>query len=101
MQEELLAELGRRIRKLRSQRGWSQEELADISGLHRNYIGSAERGERNLTISSLHSLAGAFGLTLSGLLKNLERGLKVDRQKALGKIDKRRSRIVRAYESKR
>ncbi len=97
MPDELHVRLGRRIRDLRIERGWSQEELADVSGLHRNYVGSAERGERNLTVSSLQALAGAFGLTLSELLEGLDQGLKTDQEKALGKIEKRKARIVKAY----
>ncbi len=100
MPAELYVRLGGRIRDLRTERGWSQEDLADVAGLHRNYVGSAERGERNLTINSLHALAGAFGLSLSGLLESLDRGLKTDRDRALGKIEKRRATIVRVYEDK-
>lgn len=101
MPEELHVRLGRRIRDLRLERGWSQEDLADIAGLHRNYVGSAERGERNLTISSSQALAGAFGMTLSELVENLERGVKKDQEKALKKIEKRRAKIVTAYERRK
>ena len=76
---ELLRRLGSRIRDLRTEREWSQEDLADVCGLHRNYIGSAERGKRNLTVASLQALAGAFGLTLSELLRDLDQGLTSDR----------------------
>jgi ribosome-binding protein aMBF1 (putative translation factor) len=50
---------GDRIRALRNDRTWSQEELADRAGLHRTYIGSVERGEQNLSIS-LAELFGPF-----------------------------------------
>ena len=93
MQEQLRTRLGRRIRDLRTEREWSQEDLADASGLHRNYIGAGERGERNLTIGSLQMLAGAFGMTLSELLKDVDRGLRPDREKALAKIERRRAKI--------
>jgi transcriptional regulator with XRE-family HTH domain len=65
--------LGRRIRELRSKRGWSQEDFADICGLHRTYMGSIERGERNLTIVSILTVAQHLEMTVSQLLSGLER----------------------------
>lgn len=58
-------------RKLREQRllkGISQEELADLSGLHRTYVGSVERGERNVSIDNMGRLACALGIQLKELL---------------------------------
>ena len=46
----------------------SQEQLADRCGLHRTYIGSVERGERNVTLSSLEALASALDVTVTQLL---------------------------------
>lgn len=46
----------------------SQEQLADRCGLHRTYIGSVERGERNVTLSTLEALAAAMGVTVTQLL---------------------------------
>ena len=46
----------------------SQEQLADRCGLHRTYIGSVERGERNVTLSSLEALASALNVTVTQLL---------------------------------
>jgi transcriptional regulator with XRE-family HTH domain len=65
--------LGERIRELRSKHGWSQEEFADICGLHRTYMGSIERGERNMTIVSVLVVAKHLGLTMSQLLSGLEK----------------------------
>jgi len=65
--------LGQRIRELRSRRGLSQEEFADICGLHRTYMGSIERGERNLTIISILTVAQHLEMTVSKLLSGLER----------------------------
>jgi transcriptional regulator with XRE-family HTH domain len=49
-----------RVRKLRKDIGWSQEEFADECGLHRTYIGAIERGERNVSLNNIHAIAKAF-----------------------------------------
>lgn len=67
-----LLELGRAVRAAREARGLSQEELADRSGLHRNYIGGIERGERNVGIKALFRLSEAFGVHPSHLLNRCE-----------------------------
>lgn len=53
------AALGRAIRELRLGLGLSQEELAERCGLHRNYVGGIERGERNLTFANQVKLSAA------------------------------------------
>jgi transcriptional regulator with XRE-family HTH domain len=55
---------------LRAERGFSQEALADLAGLHRTYIGSIERSERNISIDNIAKLATAFGVTASKLLED-------------------------------
>lgn len=52
-----LVPLGREIRRLRKERGLSQEALADLAGLHTNYVGGIERSERNVGIKALFVLA--------------------------------------------
>lgn len=61
---ELTLWLGSRIRHFRNAQKLSQEELAELSGLHRTYIGSCERGERNITIINLSILCKNLGITL-------------------------------------
>jgi len=56
------------LRKYRLQRGQSQEKLADDCGLHRTYIGSVERAERNVTLSTLETLARALNVSVVDLL---------------------------------
>jgi transcriptional regulator with XRE-family HTH domain len=64
-----LIKFGNRVRQIRSNFGWSQEELADRTGLHRTYISGVERGNRNPTISVVFKFAQAFSMSPSDLLK--------------------------------
>lgn len=57
MDGELQRTLGRNLRAYRKARGESQETLAATLGLHRTYVGGVERGERNLTLKSVESIA--------------------------------------------
>ncbi len=67
------AALGRSIRRSRSRRGISQEELASLSGLHRTYVGGIERGERNPSYTNIVRIAEALGERPSQLLAAAER----------------------------
>lgn len=64
---------GETVRELRLRKGWSQEELAAQSGLHRTYIGSVERGERNITLESADRIAKALESTLHSCVKEAEK----------------------------
>ena len=68
----LQSAFGLAVRSLRKRAGLSQEELADKSGLHRTYIGSVERGERNISLENIQALAGVLGLQPSELLNLAE-----------------------------
>lgn len=57
------------LRQLRAEKNISQERLADIAGLHRTYVSSVERCERNLTIDSMEKLAQALNVDIRELLK--------------------------------
>ncbi len=61
-------QLGKRIRQLRMSRGWSQEVLAELAGLHRNYIGHVERVEVNAGLMNLEKIAQAFEISVQELL---------------------------------
>lgn len=71
---EKLKNLGQRIKKMRSTRSVSQEELADLAGVHRTYVGMIERGEKNVTVLSAAKISSALGITVSDLFKGYEDG---------------------------
>ena len=59
---------GRKVRLLRRKRGLSQQDFALQCGLDRTYIGSVERGERNISLVNIHKLAAALGVKPGDLL---------------------------------
>jgi transcriptional regulator with XRE-family HTH domain len=59
---------GQSLRRKREQLGISQEDLGEKARLHRTYIGSVERGERNVSIDNMERLAAAIGATIQQLL---------------------------------
>lgn len=58
---------GERVRHLRGQAGLSQERLAEQAGLHRTYVGSVERGERNVSLDNICALADALHVPVAEL----------------------------------
>lgn len=65
---DVLARFGRKLRAVRVEKGISQEELAHRSGLHRTYVSSVERGERNVSLVNIAKLANALGVKPSDLM---------------------------------
>lgn len=59
---------GERLREVRQQRAISQEKLAELAGLHRTYVSSIERGERNVSLVNIERLAGALNVTMAELM---------------------------------
>ena len=68
-----LQKFGEYIRTIRKAQNLSQEQLAELSGLHRNYIGGVERGERNIALLNIIRIAQDIsGMSPSELLKGLD-----------------------------
>jgi transcriptional regulator with XRE-family HTH domain len=65
--------LAKKVRLFRNRNGLSQERLADEAGLHRTYIGSIERAERNVSIDNIEKLAKALGVQPGDLLTDGDR----------------------------
>ena len=61
------------LRKARQEQRLSQEDLAELASLHRTYVGSVERAERNVSIDNMERLAAAVGVTLPELLRESKR----------------------------
>jgi transcriptional regulator with XRE-family HTH domain len=65
---DVLSDFGTRLRELRTMRKVSQEALADTAGLHRTYVSSVERGERNISLLNIHKLAQALDVSLRDIM---------------------------------
>ena len=61
--------LGHNLRRLREEKGWSQEAFAHEAGIHRTYVSDIERGARNPTIMIVEKLAKPLGVSASKLLE--------------------------------
>ncbi len=68
---DYLLQFGENVRRLRVRLGWSQEQLAAATGLHRTYIGSLERSERNVSLLNIIKLATALQVSLDELLQGI------------------------------
>jgi transcriptional regulator with XRE-family HTH domain len=74
MQQILLA-LGKRLRDLRAEQGFSQEAFADHCGLHRTAMSLIERGKRIPSLRTLLTVSQGFGISLSELLQDVDKGV--------------------------
>jgi len=72
IEEDILGSFGRTVQTLRLSKGWSQEKLAELSGLDRTYVSSVERGKRNVSILNICKLSNALDIPPSFLLNELE-----------------------------
>jgi transcriptional regulator with XRE-family HTH domain len=63
--------VGKRVRRLRKKKELSQEEFADLCGIHRGHMGQIERGEKNLTLSTLQKLGKGLKVSVSSLLRGI------------------------------
>lgn len=71
--------LGLEIQRRRTERGWSQEYLAQITGLHRTYISQLERGLKSPSVRVLSQIANALDVTMSEFLEAVEEALRADK----------------------
>ncbi len=71
MAEDIRIRLGRRVRKLREGRGWTQVEMAEKLGLDRSYLSDLERGKRNVSLLNLELIAKGFSLSISQLFSKV------------------------------
>ncbi|NKY50181.1 helix-turn-helix domain-containing protein [Nocardia vermiculata] len=62
MEGHLQRTLGENVRRIRQARGLSQEAFADALGVHRTYMGTLERGQRNMSLRAVERLAGLLGI---------------------------------------
>jgi len=63
--------VGAKIRKLRLKKDWSQDVFADISGIHRAQVGAIERGELNMTLKTLKTVADALKVRIKDLVDDV------------------------------
>lgn len=75
MSKSLVEPVAQCIKRLRHERGISQEDLAELAGLDRTYISGVERAVRNISLNSLSSIIKALGLTSREFLSELQKDL--------------------------
>ncbi len=65
--KDVLIKFGHRVREERQKRNLSQEEFADLAGVHRTYIGMIERAEKNITLENIEKIAKALNISIPDL----------------------------------
>jgi transcriptional regulator with XRE-family HTH domain len=70
--QRVLNSLGSTLAEIRRERGMTQEALSLATGVHRNYVGGIERGERSPTVATIAALADALGISLGELFTRAE-----------------------------
>jgi transcriptional regulator with XRE-family HTH domain len=68
---DICVRLGRRIRLLREKQGWTQQQLADMTGIGRVHVSELENGKREAGLRMLEKLAATFEMTVSDILKEI------------------------------
>lgn len=68
MNSIILVKFGKRVKEIRTLRGLSQEQLANIANVHRTYIGMIERAEKNITLMNIEKIANALNIPITELL---------------------------------
>lgn len=66
--EPILLAFGQRVQMLRKEHNLSQEQLAELAGVHRTYIGMIERAEKNITLCNIEKIAKALNVEIKELL---------------------------------
>ena len=69
MSEEILKNFGKTIRQLRLEKQISQEEFADMCGMHRSYMSDVELGKRNISLDNINKIAKALNISVAQLFK--------------------------------
>lgn len=69
MGNDILTQFGSRVKELRTKNKLTQEQFAQKTGLHKNYIGMVERGERNPSLINIQIIAKGLNVTISELMK--------------------------------
>lgn len=72
MPESVLIKFGRAIRQIRNDKQISQEEFADMCGMHRSYMSDVELGKRNISLENIEKIATCLGMTISQLFEIAE-----------------------------